>query len=390
MNGFPFLLGDIDSRVDWEEMKRARILGEPVPPPTGKPQENWSDEERRAMELRDARRSQQLKENARIRDALKRLPEDEKRDQIAEEVISAIQGAAIPTEVKIGDETIVVAEPVGEQDTLTIDVLPQRIEEAKNSRAQSRRPDWWLYLWDSLQKSAREAIEVKREIEFKLGPAVVSFDLLKFISNLHERLRQREAFVESSNAGGQGEGPSAEGSPNGPELQQHPAVRLGLEERMIAFHAALRGEDELGAVVRAHLYIEHELIEFIRARMSPPEALDAIELDFDGRVKLAVALGLNPTFKPALRFVGSLRNRFAHRLEMVITKQEADNLGNAMGPNKAVAVDAYQATSAKFTAKEMAIPVSDRDPRDRVTLYLITLWGGIAVAAAQARERERA
>lgn len=170
-------------------------------------------------------------------------------------------------------------------------------------------------------------------------------------------------------------------------MDQHPAARLGIDDRMNAFHVALLGEDELGVVVRAHIYVEHELTAFIRARMSPPEAVDALKLDFDGRVKLAIALGLPADFKPALRFLGSLRNRFAHQLDTAIAKQDADNFRNALGADKVIAVDAYRATQAKFRSNDMAVPISDRDPRDRVVLYLITLWSGIAVAAVKAREQ---
>ncbi len=165
----------------------------------------------------------------------------------------------------------------------------------------------------------------------------------------------------------------------------HPAARLGIESRMAAFQDALLGEDELGVVVRGHIYVEHELNEFIRATLSPPEALDAIKLDYDGRVKLAMALGLPAHFKPALSFLGTLRNKFAHRLDAAITKQEANGFAAAMGPNKIIAGDAYQATQAKFTSGDMAVPVNDRAPKDRFVLYLITLWSGIAVAAVKAR-----
>lgn len=168
-------------------------------------------------------------------------------------------------------------------------------------------------------------------------------------------------------------------------MDQRPAARLGIESRRAAFQEALLGDDELGVVIRAHIYVEHELIAFIRATMSPPEALDAIKLDYEGRVKLAMALGLPAHFKPALSFLGTLRNSFAHRLDATLTKQEANGFAAAMGPNKAVAGNAYRATQTKFTSGDMAVPVSDRAPKDRVILYLITLWSGIAVAAVKVR-----
>ena len=42
------------------------------------------------------------------------------------------------------------------------------------------------------------------------------------------------------------------------------ARRLGIEERQLELTKFLVGEDPLGVVIRAHIHIEHEVIEFIR------------------------------------------------------------------------------------------------------------------------------
>ncbi|MFG1317684.1 hypothetical protein [Xanthobacter autotrophicus] len=161
------------------------------------------------------------------------------------------------------------------------------------------------------------------------------------------------------------------------------AERLGLQDQMAAFNKALLGEDPLGVVIRAHIYIEHQVIEFIRARMSPPEALDALELDYAGRVKLALALGLPAEFKAALSFIGTLRNQFAHRLDAKIDKQTANSFEVAIGAAKAIAHDNYIATKAK--TGQTAAPIKQLTPDDRAILYFVTLWSGIAVEVFRAR-----
>ncbi|WP_454655083.1 hypothetical protein [Bosea beijingensis] len=164
-----------------------------------------------------------------------------------------------------------------------------------------------------------------------------------------------------------------------------PAERLGIEAEQEAFNKALLGEDDLGVVVRAQIHIENQLIEFIRATMSPASAVDALDLDYAGRVKLALALGLSPTFKPALTFVGGLRNRFAHRLDTHISAQEALNFQNALGPEKQIRDRSYAATRKKLALIDKPIAVSRLDPKDRILLCFVTLWGGIAVSVAKAK-----
>ena len=77
-------------------------------------------------------------------------------------------------------------------------------------------------------------------------------------------------------------------------------VRLGLTQRQAKLTEVLLGEDSLGVVIRAHIHIEHELTEFIKSRLSPPSALDAISLNYAGRVRLALHLGLKPNEKRLL------------------------------------------------------------------------------------------
>lgn len=70
----------------------------------------------------------------------------------------------------------------------------------------------------------------------------------------------------------------------------------GLAERDKAFYEALRGEDDLGMVVRAHIHIEHELRGLITAAAPKPDQVKFSEMDFDATIRLALILGLHPEF----------------------------------------------------------------------------------------------
>jgi len=103
-----------------------------------------------------------------------------------------------------------------------------------------------------------------------------------------------------------------------------------LECRNDAFYRVLEGEDDLGMVIRAHIHIEHELREFILAAAPRPTEVKFSDYDFTSTLKLALTLGLNPEFKAALTALGTLRNKFAHRLDMKLTEQEAKQIYQAL------------------------------------------------------------
>ncbi|MFQ3193962.1 MAG: hypothetical protein ACI9N3_000774 [Colwellia sp.] len=55
----------------------------------------------------------------------------------------------------------------------------------------------------------------------------------------------------------------------------------------------LLNEDELGAVVRAHILIEQYVDHFLSLVVSNHDYLDKMSIDFSNKVKLAVAMGLD-------------------------------------------------------------------------------------------------
>lgn len=166
--------------------------------------------------------------------------------------------------------------------------------------------------------------------------------------------------------------------------EQPIAERLGVAEKQARLIVALTGTDALGVVIRAHIHVEHEVIAFIKARLPVPGALSLRDLDYDRRVKLALALGLPDEFSKALSFLGKLRNTFAHDIDATIGEQEANNFAQAMGPAKVTTADAYQATHAKLGGADKPTPFSKLQAMDRVILLCQTLWAGVAVAAYKA------
>ena len=158
----------------------------------------------------------------------------------------------------------------------------------------------------------------------------------------------------------------------------------GVADRDRAFYEALRGEDDLGMVVRAHIHIEHELREFIRAAAPAPDQFKPSDLDFGGTVRLALILGLDAEFKTPLLHLGSLRNKFAHRLDMRISEEEAKNFWEALGPAaKRAAVGSFESLKVENPDYRMS-SLQDFVARDRLMICVISLRGGILLEQVRA------
>ena len=165
-------------------------------------------------------------------------------------------------------------------------------------------------------------------------------------------------------------------------LERRTLLQAGLQ----SLNDALMKEDELGMVIRAHIHIEHAIIDFLKTQMTD-QVLGALSLDYSGRVRLALALGLHEQFKAALNFVGTLRNRFAHRLDATLSKEDADNFAHALGPeNRDIAARSYALVHAKLPNSERPDHIDKNDYRDRIILYFVTLWSGVALTASMCGE----
>ena len=82
----------------------------------------------------------------------------------------------------------------------------------------------------------------------------------------------------------------------------------------------LKGEDDLGVVIRTHIHIEAVLNDLIEKIFRESKYVDKMGLDYHQKVKLTLACGLDPRFEKPLNTLGTIRNNFAHRLEAKLGK----------------------------------------------------------------------
>lgn len=154
------------------------------------------------------------------------------------------------------------------------------------------------------------------------------------------------------------------------------------------FNAALQGEDELGMVVRAHIYIEAALNDLLEVLLVSPRHVEKMNLDFSQKVRLAVALGLLPQYESPLLALGTLRNAFAHRPGTALTKGKVDSLYSSLSPeDKTIVQTSHQRTRKQ--APESKVPRwAELSPRDRFILIAVGLRALLHVAHKQAVGRK--
>jgi hypothetical protein len=97
----------------------------------------------------------------------------------------------------------------------------------------------------------------------------------------------------------------------------------------------LNAEDPLALVLRGHLYVEATLIKQIESALVNKKALADARFSFPAKIKLAVALGkVNPADARGFDALNTLRNQFAHEVEMKLADQDELKLYNALSPSQ--------------------------------------------------------
>jgi len=154
-----------------------------------------------------------------------------------------------------------------------------------------------------------------------------------------------------------------------------------------AFVGALFGEDELGVVIRAHIHIEAKLLELLELLVVDPKPLEQMDLGFTQSVKLAIALGLKSEHAPGLSALGTLRNAFAHRLDVKLSEDRVNNLYEALSPSdKEIVHVAYSRTNDEMGRSD-APPFVKLSAKERFILISVALRAMLMTAIGEVRGR---
>jgi hypothetical protein len=135
---------------------------------------------------------------------------------------------------------------------------------------------------------------------------------------------------------------------------------------------ALLEEDELGVVLRSHLYIEHKLDELLSIMVPFPSFYEEMNLNYANKVKLACAMGLDPDFKPMLLALGTIRNKFSHNLNKKIDDEMVRNLHSVAHKNLRDSLPEF--VNQSLSESEAISSFNEAHPRDQFTSLIATLW----------------
>ncbi len=142
----------------------------------------------------------------------------------------------------------------------------------------------------------------------------------------------------------------------------------------------LKGGDDLGVVIRSHIIVEQYLNALIESLLRSPEHFRKIKLDYNGTVKLAISLGLNPRFESSLNAIGTIRNDFAHNMRHNITVQDANNLYNTLDSNdKSVLQSIFESTKEKIENNKIP-KYKELKPKDKFILNIMVICGNLHTA----------
>jgi hypothetical protein len=136
------------------------------------------------------------------------------------------------------------------------------------------------------------------------------------------------------------------------------------------FAQALIAEDELGVVVRAHIYIESAIDQFLSFELHDYSQLGRI--DYSMKVRIALACGLPSDFGASLRALGTLRNKFAHRLGTKLTESDVDSFCGTFPSKEREAIE-LKLRDAGMSPQESAL-------KKRLRIYVMSLWVAIVFA----------
>lgn len=145
------------------------------------------------------------------------------------------------------------------------------------------------------------------------------------------------------------------------------------------FFRVLSGEDELGAVIRAHIHIEALLLQLLGVLAKDEKHLRKLNLEFSQYVDLAIVLGLGPEHAMGLRAFGNLRNEFAHKLDSHLSESRINSLYESLSAtDKEVVQTAYGKTNAQLGVSSQKF--KDLTPKERFVLIAVALHGMLQVA----------
>lgn len=156
-----------------------------------------------------------------------------------------------------------------------------------------------------------------------------------------------------------------------------------------SFKKALRGEDELGVVLRVHIFVETTLNDILFHSVPYPKDLDKMKMTYRQRVDLTIAMGLDDRMRSPLYKLGNIRNQFAHNTDAHLGNDMIDSFYNSFSKqDKNIIQSANNATKKDLKLTDQ-FKWKKLNAIDKFILLSITLRSALLQAVQEAKERNK-
>jgi hypothetical protein len=151
------------------------------------------------------------------------------------------------------------------------------------------------------------------------------------------------------------------------------------------FLDALFGEDDLGVVVRTHIYIESGVNSILEQLIPFPEELP--RLRYEQKLKLCCAMGLDKSLLSPLKELGNLRNSFGHDINTRLSTASVSKLLSAVSTDDLdTIIKSYTSTLAD-TGEALPVSFHDLDPKSQLIGFAIWLNATLDVIRKDAKNK---
>lgn len=145
------------------------------------------------------------------------------------------------------------------------------------------------------------------------------------------------------------------------------------------FYKTMANGDDLAVVVKGAIYIEQQLARLIEVNLMYPSELG--QMEYSSRVKLAIAIGVDPSYKSSLNAIGNLRNKFAHTLKTAIDNSDAESIYQSLSSDaKNICHTMYEKLAKKDRSGKWPSSMRGLSPKDKFIIYVITIRAALLSA----------
>lgn len=142
------------------------------------------------------------------------------------------------------------------------------------------------------------------------------------------------------------------------------------------------------AVIKGAIAVEVEIEEAFSLNFIDFDSLVQMRLTYEQKVKLMVAIGLEPRFEGPLKALAKIRNRFAHNLDADFSASDADNFYSTFSKEDRKIIDlSLEAMEGRIQEGENHKQFSEFDIQDKFSLCVVTLRSAMKATHAEIRAK---